>query len=109
MQQSLLYDLRDQLTFLLSDHLGVHRKGLSQLAREAKTRGAIDKVLANKIVKIDFSYNLVRHLDPPSLQKFITDFKQQLSLNSHAKSRCEEAGVHIKSEVTQLPAQTQLY
>lgn len=78
-QAALLYDLRDQLVYEISGKLGIHKNGLAQLAREARNRGVIDKAVANKLTKIDFSYNLVRHLDPPSVQKFMLDLKAMLA------------------------------
>ena len=66
-----LYAMRDAALDQLCAHAGACQ-GLAQAARTATKLGLIDATLANKLVKLDYSYNLVRHLTQSHADSFVS-------------------------------------
>ena len=97
----LLYKLRDDATLILSDRLGVHKLGLSQLARTARAQSIISGPLANKLIKIDWSYNLVRHMDGPKLEDFLGELVKEAGSELIIGSTCTQSATSsIVSDIT---------
>ena len=77
-----LYGLRDTLLADLSATLSVPSQGLAQVAREAKRRHLLPGAAAAKLIKVDFAYNLIRHLTDERCLAYIQEIRCMIAQTS---------------------------
>ena len=77
-----LYGLRDTLLANLSATLSVPSQGLAQVAREAKRRHLLSGSAAAKLIKVDFAYNLIRHLTDERCLAYIQEIRCMIAQTS---------------------------
>ena len=80
--ESLLCELHGNLLRALALAAGQHFQGVSQASRFLKHRRRISPVIANKLLKIDFAFNLIRHITYISARSFETDVAAELRRTS---------------------------
>ena len=84
----LLYAMRDAALCQLTTATGVSQQGLSQAARQAKRARLLSPAECNKLISLDYSYNLIRHLTTPRMNQFLAMIATSLDQNrSHAPSQ----------------------
>ena len=65
--ESLVLELHVMLLRLVSRRSGHHYQGLSQAARHLRKLGLLDNKTAQKFIRIDNAFNIVRHITSVSL------------------------------------------
>jgi hypothetical protein len=83
-KHQLVYKLRDELLAELSDSLRKHYEGLAQAARAVHTMSLIDTEDKNRYVRIDFAYNLVRHITNASVNESVDHLRDKIRSNVSA-------------------------
>ena len=82
---SLLYGLRDELLELLSEASGMKHQGLAQAARQCKSANLLDGTVCNKLVSLDYAYNLVRHLTTQHVTEHVLAIQGGLTKKAEEK------------------------
>ena len=90
-----LYALRDTLLADLCATLASPSQGLAQAAREAKRQHTISGGAAAKLVKIDFAYNLVRHLTNERCSTYIQEIRQMVTQSRSAAAPGQVAALPL--------------
>lgn len=80
LKHQLVYGLRDELLHLLSLHSGAHFEGLAAAAR-AVLQDKSQRNLRTALVRIDYAYNLVRHITEASMRDHVNKVKDSLSVD----------------------------
>ena len=102
--EALLFGLHGQLLRSLSASAGVHFQGISQAARSLRRRGVIRNQMANKLAKIDYAYNLVRHITEISVSDFCKSLEKELSTTMAAQASNEALAPAICSQLPKDPS-----
>ena len=74
----LILELHGRLLRTFAVEAGQHFQGLAQAARFLKRSGRISAATANKLLKLDFAFNLVRHITTISVCRFEEDLVSEL-------------------------------
>ena len=81
----LILELHGRLLRTFAVEVGQHFQGLAQSARFLKRSGRISAATANKLLKLDSAFNLVRHITAISVCRFEADLVSEL-LNTSLKA-----------------------
>ena len=84
----LILELHGRLLRTFAVEVGQHFQGLAQSARFLKRSGRISAATANKLLKLDSAFNLVRHITAISVSRFEADLVSEL-LNTSVKATRE--------------------
>ena len=98
--ESLVLSLHGQLLRMIAARTGLHFQGLSQASRRLRSIGWISLPVAKKLVMIDHSFNLIRHITCASTMEFTEHVDQVLS-NSPNFARQSGHGVIAAPKVDQ--------
>ena len=85
--EGLLAELHGALLRKCSNRLGVHCQGLAQASRRLKQMGLIEPRMANKLIQIDFSFNLIRHITQASVDGYIGALASKLQDDARVPER----------------------
>ena len=86
--ESLLFHLHGCLLRLLSKRAGTHFQGVSQASRLMRNRGLIKNRTANKLVKLDHAFNVLRHITEVSASDLLSSLEQEISELSVVAHEC---------------------
>ena len=98
----LLCELHGDLPRALAVAAGQHFQGLAQAARFLKNRRRISPTIANKFLKIDFAFNLARHITAISARSFEKEVALELQRTSpmeHKKYDLDRGRFGLLSDV----------
>ena len=82
--EMLILELHGRLLRTVAIEVGQHFQGLAQAARVLKRTGRISSATANKLLKLDNAYNLVRHITAISVSRFEADLFSELRTSPKA-------------------------
>ena len=98
--EHLIYDLHGQLLRTLAFEMKAHYQGIAQAARMCKRQGRISAAVANKLVKLDFAYHLIRHVTEVStevfLQGVLTELRSSGSPSGTEGKESHDAGPSVE-------------
>ena len=94
---SLLYALHDDVLERLVIGTDVASQGIAQAARLCKKRGIIGSTTCNKLINLDYAYNLVRHLTSVHVKSFLKNLDDEMRLASahHTHAACGTMGTEL--------------
>ena len=75
----LLYSVHDEILEILCASTQEPHQGIAQAARASKKCGHISASTCNKLVNVDYSYNLLRHFTTVHAQKFVQELQHEIS------------------------------
>ena len=100
---SLLCQYRDNALEALAASAGKQHEGLAQAARHACDLKLISKPLKHKLIKVDYAYNLVRHITSKSVGDYIEQLQVELN------NTCAHRGDHTQTLLAHVVLTQQMF
>ena len=78
----LVYECHGQSLRILSGALDMHLDGLSVFARVARKKGIVSNKMCRKLVRVDESFSILRHITRASLHSMVRDLRAEISAHA---------------------------